>query len=681
MKRKFALAVQFAVCGLAASTATAAPDIQVRYIAGAFNSTHLSVSDDGRYLPYKIAGNTTNGRTGVDILIRDLVTGQEEQANLLADGSAPRNAACDTPVISGEGRHVLFSCRALEMGVVTRNQSAYFIYDRATGKTEALPDTGTSFAPTLTYHGAISSNGRFVAFRTGGDRIFIRDMVNKTLVETTAKYTVPSESPSRMFISTDGRYVTYGGRGYSSPSSGDAVIFDRTTGITSFANIKPDGVRTGLIRQASASDDASVISFTSTDGALTSPAGPSGSSAMAVYARDRSTGLTELVSGRTNATGIVNVVSGNGRFVAYLNAQGIQVYDRVTKLTRRVASSLGAIGTYLSISTTGRYVVFTTSASSGNYLAVADMGEIAGINLSTQALSLTEGGDAGTYSLVLTQVPDADVTVNLASNAQLRFARSSLTFTPGNWNVPQLISVQAVQNGVTEGSHSATVVHTVSSSDINYAVVDVADLTVTITDGVTPTVSVPGPTWNLPDMPVTGTAAPGATVILSAFNRTTGWMSAVSTVGDAEGKWRYTLTGFTDGVVELDAVADGLRSTVQTVTVKLATTTAPTYTDVTGYIRYTAYGLTYVRSTGKYAGDFVITNTGSIKLTGPLHLVLSGLTPGVTLINATGTIAGAPYITVSGDLEPDGSITIPLLVDNPNKVGVGYEAKIYSGKL
>lgn len=683
MKCKFALAVQFAVCSLAGNTATAAPDINVRYVPGVFNATHLSVSEDGRYLPYKISGNAANGRTGVDILIRDLITGQDEQANLLADGSAPKNASCDTPVISGEGRHVLFSCRALEMGVLTRNQSAYFVYDRATGKTEALPDTGTSFAPTLTFHGAISSNGRFVAFRTGGDRIFIRDMVNKTLVETTAKYTVPSESPSRMFISTDGRYVTYGGRGYSSPSNGDAVTFDRSTGITSVANVKPDGVRTGLIRQASASDNASVISFTSNDGALVSPAGPSGSSAMAVYTRDRDTGVTELVSGRTNATGIVNVVSGNGRFVAYLNGEGVQVYDRVTKLTRRIVSSVGAIGAYLTISTTGRYVLFTTSTSSGSYVAVADMGEIAGVNLSTQSLALTEGGDAGTYSLALTQAPESDVTINLASDAQLRFARSSLTFTPDNWNVPQLVSVQAVQDGVKQGSHSATIVHTIRSSDINYAVVDVANLIVTITDGVAPTISVPGPTWSLPDMPVTGTAAPGATVILSAFNRTTGWMSGVSTVADAQGKWSYTLTGFTDGLVEIDATADGLKTAVQTVTVKLATTTTPpsqpTYIDVTGNIRTTAYGLILNRSTGKYAGDFVLTNTGSIPVKGPLHLQFDQLTSGVTLFNATGSHDGSPYITVNIDLVPDASVTIPLLFLNPAKVTVNYDARIYSG--
>ncbi|MBP1208021.1 hypothetical protein JOD97_006108 [Duganella sp. 1411] len=202
----------------------------------------------------------------------------------------------------------------------------------------------------------------------------------------------------------------------------------------------------------------------------------------------------------------------------------------------------------------------------------------------------------------------------------------------------------------------------------------------TITDGLTPTIVIPAATWTKTEMPLAGTAAPGATVLLTAMNRSTGWMSSVSTVADAQGRWTYTMTGFTDGIVDFDAQAEGIRSAVQTVTVKLAVIPPqPTFTDVTGYVRTTAYGLAYNRSTGKYVGNFVITNTGSINLNGPLHLVLKDLTAGVSLANASGTYEGSPYITVQGGLEPDGSVTIPLIVDNPAKVGVGYAAKIYSG--
>lgn len=423
--------------------------------------------------------------------------------------------------------------------------------------------------------------------------------------------------------------------------------------------------------------------FTSSEPALVNPPAPG---RVAVFLRNRNTGTTEMISNRPIAVNYIASISGNGRYVAYVAAGEIFVYDRVTKLTRRVVSSSAVVGVYLTMSADGRYVAFTATSGNNRYFGIADMGVAPGVTLSSTYLTLAEGGDPATYSAVLMQRPDTDVNLNVGANSQLSFARDKLTFTSTNWNVPQLVSVRAVQDAVKQGKRTTNIVHTITSSDPDYAATDVANVLVTIDDGVAPTISVPGLTWGLPDMPVTGTAAPGATVILSAFNRTTGWMSGVSTVADAQGKWSYTLTGFTDGQVEIDATADGLKTAVQTVTVKLATTTQPpqpqpTYTDVTGYIRYTAYGLTYVRSTGKYAGDFVITNTGSIKLTGPLHLVLSGLTPGVTLINATGTIAGAPSITVAGDLEPDGSITIPLLVDNPNKVGVGYAAKIYSGKL
>ena len=679
--KRIAVSGLLAASLLATGTVCAAPDIIVTYIPLDMpGQVYPTVSDDGRHIAYKAARKVTGG-TRYDIVIRDVVTGVEVQANLMVNGDAPSTALCDLPMLSRNGRYVSFGCPAREMGVTTQNGNAYFVYDRITNKTELIPDLGNDGA-FPTFPTAISADGRFVAFLTSssssGYKIFVRDLVNKTTAATVVPGATPVEMPTRMSISADGRYISYAARPTPSTSTGDVYVHDRVTGTTEAVNVKPNGSRSTLgTRQPSASDDATVVAFSSTDGELVSPRGPSTGS---IYVRDRKTGVTELVSPRTSLTAWSSAVSGNGRYVVYM-LDSTYVYDRLTKTTRNIVSPRVKGGLYPRMSFDGRYVVFSGGDVAGpQTIVLADMGIAAGVSLSSSELTLTEGGIAGTYNMALTQAPAADVKVSIGTGPQLSLARTELTFTPDNWSVPQVVSVQAVADGVSEGRHTATIVHTVTSSDINYSVVQPADVTATITDGVTPTIVVPGATWNRSDMPLTGTAAPGATVLLTAVNRNTGWMSSISTVANALGQWSYTMTGFTDGIVDLDAQAEGIRSAVQTVTVKLVVVPpTPTFTDVTGYIRTTAYGLILNRATGKYAGNFVLTNTGSIPLKGPLHLQLDNLTAGVTLFNATGSHDGAPYITVPAGLAPDESVTIPLLVTNPAKVTVSYDAKIFSG--
>ena len=648
----------------------AAPDItfqsipfdRVNYEAYANN-----ISADGRYLSFKF----------LNVYVQDLITGQRVQADLtLAGAPAPSNSNCNNPSMNATGRYVVFTCNARYMGGVSTGDWANFVYDRETNSTQMIPDTGDD-RPNNT-GSSISADGRFVVFRAtssrGAIKIYVRDLVNKTTSMTNA----PAVSASyRLSISNDGRYIAFADR--PTGTVVNASVYDRVTDVTEAVDVRLNGSRSTVSTgEMVMSDDSSVVAFISTDKALATTVPLSSNTGL--YVRDRKAGKTEMISNVASPVSYVGI-SGSGRYVGYVQAAIVYVYDRATKITRQVVQSgMQAVGPPR-FSTDGRYVVFSArGAGSRDSITIADLGVAPGVTLSANQLTLTEGGNAGTYTLSLTQAPDADVKIEAGTGAQLSLARKELTFTGTNWSTPQVISVQAVADGVTEGKHTATIVHTVTSDDPNYSVVQPAEVTVTITDGITPTIVIPATSWTKAELPLTGTAAPGSTVLVTASNRSTGWMAAVSVVADAQGNWNYTLRGYTDGVIDLDAQADGVKSVVRTVTVKLAVAPpAPTYIDVTGYIRTTAYGLAYNRSTGKYAGNFVITNTGSIKLSGPLHLVLKDLTTGVSLVNATGTHEGAPYITVQGDLEPDGSVTIPLIVDNPAKVGVNYAAKIYSG--
>jgi len=58
----------------------------------------------------------------------------------------------------------------------------------------------------------------------------------------------------------------------------------------------------------------------------------------------------------------------------------------------------------------------------------------------------------------------------------------TVSFTSANWNTPQTVTVNAVDDSVVEGPHAATISHGVSSSDPNYSGFVLPAINVAITD-------------------------------------------------------------------------------------------------------------------------------------------------------------------------------------------------------
>ncbi len=107
---------------------------------------------------------------------------------------------------------------------------------------------------------------------------------------------------------------------------------------------------------------------------------------------------------------------------------------------------------------------------------------------------------------------------------------------------------------------------------------------------------------------------------------------------------------------------------------------APAFSDVTASAKIAKSGFTMSRLTGKTSGTVTITNTSGATLNGPLHLVLQGLTAGVTLDGKSGDQNGAPYLTLpGGSLAAGASVTVTTVFTNPAKTGIGYTAKLFSG--
>ncbi len=59
---------------------------------------------------------------------------------------------------------------------------------------------------------------------------------------------------------------------------------------------------------------------------------------------------------------------------------------------------------------------------------------------------------------------------------------ASLTFTTANWNIPQAVTITAVNDHVPEGGHAGTILHTAASTDAVYNGAPISSLSVTIND-------------------------------------------------------------------------------------------------------------------------------------------------------------------------------------------------------
>lgn len=67
---------------------------------------------------------------------------------------------------------------------------------------------------------------------------------------------------------------------------------------------------------------------------------------------------------------------------------------------------------------------------------------------------VTEGGASDTFVFALNRAPTGNVTVNVGTNARVTRSSASLTFTPSNWWLPQVVSVTAVDDALVSGTQT-----------------------------------------------------------------------------------------------------------------------------------------------------------------------------------------------------------------------------------
>jgi Tol biopolymer transport system component/PKD repeat protein len=559
------------------------PEVITLGMPGGGDSSNASISGDGRYVAFVYTLQPSPYVISRDIYVHDRVSASRKKLTVSASGEAA-NSGSANPHISSNGRFVVFHSSATNLVPGTSGPGIY-VYDQLGQTLEWIARAGWSVS-------GISADGRYVVYMDDllkpgtshydSTAIFVRDrdtgLTEKLAISPNAGGGMASRD--QLSISDDGRYVSYSAtRASRATEQGvDAFVYDRASGTSEQLNLMPNGQPDygTLLNNLTMSGDGRYVSFLYSGQKLVAN---DDNGVWDVFVRDRQAGTTELVSvfsngAKTNASNQMATMSANGRRVAFLAYEsldpssaettgGIFARDRLAHVTKRAGLvGAGHSSTYPSLSADGRYVAFDyvgPALGTSGHIAVTSLSVPGAVLLSATTLALTEGAADG-YALSLASAPSADVVLTMSSDRQVSASPAQLTFTPANWATPQTVTVQAVQDGIVEGEHGATVTHAVASGDTDYNGIGVAGVSVAISEMIVPTLNQPvpaGTVWTNASLPVTGTAAPGASVALTAANQASGEFFAVNASAGADGAWAALLGGLTDGTYILQPQAGG----------------------------------------------------------------------------------------------------------------------------
>ncbi|MBW4562405.1 MAG: PQQ-dependent sugar dehydrogenase [Mojavia pulchra JT2-VF2] len=132
---------------------------------------------------------------------------------------------------------------------------------------------------------------------------------------------------------------------------------------------------------------------------------------------------------------------------------------------------------------------------------------------------VTEGATTGdNYSVVLNSKPTANVTINIVPGNQLSTNKTSLTFTPTNWNVAQTVTVKAVDDKVAEGAQTVNITHTITTTDSNYKSLSAPNLAVDIIDNDIVAISFSKKTVASVSQPTVGAWGPDGRFYVGTYN-------------------------------------------------------------------------------------------------------------------------------------------------------------------
>ena len=197
-----------------------------------------------------------------------------------------------------------------------------------------------------------------------------------------------------------------------------------------------------------------------------------------------------------NPQGMAIDTAGN-IYVADTGNNRIQRFDQVGTLATRVLWGVfgagdGQFNQPRNVAVDASNRVYVSETQNKRIQVFGDAVTSAGITIvETSGTAVTEDGSVvDSYTIKLNSQPSANVTITATSSAatQMTVSSTSLTFTPYNWNIPQVVTVIPVVDYIDQAlTQSLTINHTSASSDTNYNTGStiLASVQVTLTDTYT----------------------------------------------------------------------------------------------------------------------------------------------------------------------------------------------------
>ncbi|ADR34437.1 hypothetical protein Sulku_1776 [Sulfuricurvum kujiense DSM 16994] len=379
---------------------------------GDSSSLSSSISSDGRYITFEsYATNLINGDTNAkeDIFLKDTQTGTVSLISSSSSGTIGNDASV-SPVISADGRYVVFESYSSNLISGAGGISDVFLKDTQTGITTLISQSIYGYGGNDdSYNTAISSDGRYVVFRSdasnlvNGDTngygdIFLRDTQTgiTSLVSSSSSSEIGNRASWYPDISADGNFVVFESASSNIVAGDVPQIFDgielwfsdiflknTITGAATLISSNSSGAFGNSDSfNASISSNGRYVVFDSTATNLVSGDTNSQSD---IFLKDTQTGITTLISctaaGEQGNNGSYSPsISADGRFVVFYtsatnfvsgdtNDNGdVFLKDTQTGALELISkSSSGEIGNnrsiYPFISADGSYITFSSEAS------------------------------------------------------------------------------------------------------------------------------------------------------------------------------------------------------------------------------------------------------------------------------------------------------------------------------
>jgi Tol biopolymer transport system component len=286
---------------------------------GAYGAPALSA--DGRYAAYAAQSDSASGAAQWVVVRRDNLTLRTERVDVASDESGAAGYSRDG-AISADGRFVAFTSDADNLSVEVDDNEVFdvFVRDVLLGTTERVSVSSTGDQGDLdSYAPSISANGRYVVFTSDSD----------------------------VFDPADEN------------GSPDVYLHDRQTHTTTLVSVFTDGTPTdfGAWDGVISADGLHVAFTTDTDWVASDE-----NFSYDVYVRDLAIPRTRRISTTTPAIdgGELPAISADGSIVTYIADSG-DVYQRQGAANRRVNAGVfaGASGAP-AMSADGRWVAFTS---------------------------------------------------------------------------------------------------------------------------------------------------------------------------------------------------------------------------------------------------------------------------------------------------------------------------------